>query len=88
MFTTPMELTVSTANRADLERVVRATSTPAGIARRARYILLLANGHSYRAVCVALGVTDRFVARWKRRFAEAASWRSRTPPAPAARITD
>jgi len=69
MFTSPMELTLTAADRADLERVIRATSTPAGIARRARCIVLLADGHSYSAVCAALGVTDRFVARWKRRFA-------------------
>jgi transposase len=65
-----MELTLTAADRADLERVVRATTTPAGITRRARCILLLAEGQSYSAVCTALGVTDRFVARWKRRFAE------------------
>ena len=70
MFTTPMELTLTAAERADLERVVRATTTPAGIARRARCILLLADGQSYSAVCTALGVTDRFVARWKRRFVD------------------
>jgi transposase len=64
-----MELTLTATDRADLERVIRATSTPAGIARRARCVLLLADGHSYSAVCAALGVTDRFVARWKRRFA-------------------
>src|SRR5215207_6629583 len=69
MFTSPMELTLTAADRADLERVIRATSTPAGIARRARCVLLLADGHSYSAVCAALGVTDRFVARWKGRFA-------------------
>ena len=69
MFTSPIELTLTAADRGDLERVIRATSTPAGIARRARCVLLLADGHSYSAVCAALGVTDRFVARWKRRFA-------------------
>src|SRR6185295_3704925 len=69
MFTSPMELTLTAADRADLERVIRATSTPAGIVRRARCVLLLADGHSYSAVCAALGVTDRFVARWKHRFA-------------------
>lgn len=50
--------------------MVRATTTPAGIARRARCVLLLADGRSYSAVCAALDVTDRFVARWKRRFVE------------------
>lgn len=48
--------------------MVRATSTPAGIAQRARCILLLADGRSYSAVCAALGVADRFIARWKDRF--------------------
>jgi transposase len=69
MFTSPMELTLTATDREDLERLVRATTTPAGIARRARCVLLLADGHSYSAVCATLGVTDRFVARWKRRFA-------------------
>ena len=70
MFTAPMEFTLAAADRDDLERLVRATSTPAGIARRARCVLLLAEGKSYSAVCTALAVTDRFVARWKRRFVE------------------
>ena len=65
-----MELTLSAADRLDLERVVRATSTPAGIARRARCILALADGASYAAVCTMLGVTDRFISRWKRRYVE------------------
>lgn len=63
-----MELTLSAADRDDLERLVRATLTPAGLARRARCILLLAEGRSYSAVCRTLGVTDRFIARWKPRF--------------------
>ena len=70
MFTTPMELTLTATDREDLERLVRATTTPAGIVRRARCVLLLADGFSYSAVCAALDVTDRFVARWKRRFGE------------------
>lgn len=70
MFTAPMELQLTAADREDLERLVRATTTPAGIARRARCVLLLADGRSYSAVCTALDVTDRFVARWKRRFVE------------------
>jgi transposase len=65
-----MELTLSAADRLDLERVMRATSTPAGIARRARCILALAAGDSYATVCRTLGVTDRFISRWKRRYVE------------------
>ena len=68
MFATAMELTLTPADDADLARLVRATSTPAGIARRARCIQLLGAGHTYEAVRAALDVTDRYIARWKRRF--------------------
>jgi transposase len=70
MFTSDMPLALTDAERADLERLLRAMSTPAGIARRARCILLLADGASYAAVCAALAVTDRFVAQWKQRYRE------------------
>ena len=70
MPTTALELTLTDADREDLERLVRATTTPAGIARRAQCILLLDTGAPYSIVCDTLGVTDRFIARWKRRFRE------------------
>src|SRR5688500_18853978 len=70
MFTPAMRLTLSPAERADLEQLLRATSTPNGIARRARCVVMLADGASYAAVRAALGVTDRFVARWQRRYRE------------------
>lgn len=70
MFTSAMAFSLSAAERADLEHLVRATSTPAGIARRARCVLLLVDGATYAAVCAALAVTDRFVARWKQRYLE------------------
>jgi len=68
MFASRIRLALSDTERADLERLLRATSTPAGIARRARCILLLGNGASYAAVCATLAVTDRFVAQWKQRY--------------------
>jgi len=70
MFATVMRVALTPAERADLEQLLRATSTPSGIARRARCIVLLADGASYAEVCAVLGVTDRFVARWKRRYEE------------------
>jgi transposase len=63
-----MDLHLSASDREDLERIVRATSAPAGPTRRARAVLLLADGHSYAKICTRLGVTDRFIARWKRRY--------------------
>jgi transposase len=70
MFASAMELTLSAADRADLVSMIRATTSPAGLARRARCILLLADGRSYATICTTLGVTDRFISRWKRRYAE------------------
>lgn len=70
MFTPMVELRLSADDREDLERVLRATSAPAGPVRRARTMLLLADGHTYAEICALLGVTDRFIARWKRRYAE------------------
>jgi len=63
-----MPLVLTPVERTDLEQLLRATSTPNGIARRARCIVMLADGASYAAVCAALGVTDRFIARWQRRY--------------------
>jgi transposase len=68
---TTLELTLTDADREDLARLVRATTTPAGITRRAQCILLLDGGTSYSGICSVLGVTDRFIARWKRRFIDA-----------------
>jgi transposase len=70
MFAIAMRVSLSPAERADLEHLLRATSTPNGIARRGRCIVMLADGASYADVCAALGVTDRFVARWKQRYLE------------------
>lgn len=68
MFTPTTDVQLTAAERTDLTHLVRATSTPAGIARRARCILLLADGASYAAIGAALAVTDRFIARWKARY--------------------
>jgi transposase len=70
MFADVMELTLTASDREELQRLVRATSTPAGVARRARCILLLADGLSYSAVAEVLDARDRFIAWWKRRYAE------------------
>ena len=68
MFASTMELLLTASDRTDLERIVRTRSTPAGIARRAQCILALAEGVSYAVVRARLGLTDAFIARWKRRY--------------------
>jgi hypothetical protein len=37
------------------------------LVRRARVILALADGDSYATICATHGVTDKFIAQWKRR---------------------
>jgi transposase len=67
MFTAAMALVLSPDDRRVLTGMLRATTLPAGLARRARVILALADGQSYAQISAALGVTDAFIARWKQR---------------------
>lgn len=61
-------LTLTGAQRADLEDIVRSSTLPAGFVERARIVLLLADGRSYRAVAEKLDVSRPTVAKWKQRF--------------------
>lgn len=70
MFSTTMDLMLSAADRKVLRGMLRSTSLPAGLARRARVILALADGQSYAEIAATQGVTPGFIARWKRRVAE------------------
>lgn len=70
MLPSPMDLTLSAADRATLQRLLRQTSLPQAIAKRVRVVLALADGHSYSAIGAQEACTDRFIAVWKRRFVE------------------
>lgn len=67
MFTATMDLKLSPDEQQVLTGMVRATTISAGLVRRARVILALANGDSYATIAAAHGVTDTYIARWKRR---------------------
>src|SRR3989304_8471048 len=54
--------------RRELEARVRSRNLRAGDVRKARLVLMLAEGFSYRAVEDALGCSSAYVARWKTRF--------------------
>lgn len=58
------------AHRAELERVQRSSSGPAGLSRRARVVLLMADGVSGVEVARMTGYTVVQVSRLRRRFAE------------------
>src|SRR4029453_4499265 len=63
-------IVVTAADRAELERLQRASSTRAGVHRRARAVLLMAQGLSGVAIAERIGYTVIQVSRIRRRFAE------------------
>ena len=62
-------IVVSAAERAALERLQRAPSTPAGLSRRARAVLLMAQGVSGVEIAERIGYTVVQVSRIRRRYA-------------------
>src|SRR5260370_3061207 len=78
-------MVVSEADRHHLERLYRAPSTPAGLSRRARAVLLMAQGLPGVEIAERVGYTVVQVSRLRRRFAEhgVAGLPPRPPPGPA-----
>ena len=70
MFSYTMELDLAPDDRRMLASMLRSTTLGAGLRRRARVILALADGETYAAICAAHGVTDKYIAQWKRRVLE------------------
>src|SRR5436309_553007 len=62
-------LVLTTDQRSDLEARVRSGRGRADAARRARVILLLAEGCSYAGIATMTGCSSRTIALWKQRFA-------------------
>jgi transposase len=67
MFIATMDLILSAEDRRVLAGMLRATTISAGLARRARVILALADERSCSEIASTLGVTDTYIARWKQR---------------------
>jgi transposase len=63
-----MALTLTADERTELERRVRSRKIRAEHARRARVILMLANGDSFTTITAAVGCYPDYVSRWKQRF--------------------
>src|SRR5215831_8502598 len=63
-----MALTLTTDQRAELERRVRSLKIRAEDARRARVILMLAEGESYSTIEAAIPCYRDYINRWRRRF--------------------
>jgi transposase len=63
-------ISLSDADRGELERLQRAPSAPAGLSRRARAVLLMAQGLTGVEIAERVGYTVVQVSRLRRRFAE------------------
>src|SRR5918999_5174527 len=63
-----MALTLTTDERAELQRRVRSLKIRSEDARRARVILMLADGASYSAIEGAIPCYRDYINRWRRRF--------------------
>jgi len=61
-------LSLSEQERAQLESFASSRSLPHGLVRRARIVLLCANGMANTAIAEKLGVTDATVSKWRRRY--------------------
>jgi transposase len=63
----PLEITAE--QRAELERRLRAHTTTQRALRRARIVLLAADGMPNRQIARTVGIDEKGVATWRRRFA-------------------
>jgi len=61
-------LTLNTEEREQLQSMVRSRSLPAGLVRRARIVLLAADGVPNATIATRLGVTPSTVGTWRKRF--------------------
>ena len=64
------EVRLTAKIRKVLEARCRAPSTPQRDVRRARIVLLAAQGRSTRSIAEEVGVQPRIVSNWRRRFAD------------------
>jgi transposase len=89
----PIEpLDVNPLQHRELERIVGASTSPQGMVRRARIILLRAAGRSQTETAAEIGVNRSVVVHWEHRFAgfglpglEDAPGRGRRPSIPEAK---
>ena len=63
-------ITLSAAERQELESLARRRKTAQGLARRARIVLAAADGLDNKAIVERVGADANTVGKWRRRFAE------------------
>jgi hypothetical protein len=67
---TSLTIRLTPAERQTLLAWQRSTTIPAGIARRGRMLLLLADGVPISHIAAVVGISRRFVYKWAKRFLE------------------
>jgi Helix-turn-helix domain len=63
-----LKVAIDEATRATLEGWLRRQKLAAGLARRARAMLLLADGQPYTHTAAQVGLAERHVRKWAKRF--------------------
>src|ERR1700751_2744984 len=71
MSTKQAEFTLSAKDRAELEEIVKDGNVPQKIAKRAKIVLMTADGAGVMAIMRAVGVSKTTVWRWQAYFVEA-----------------
>ena len=66
--TTSLTIRLTPAQRRTLLAWQRSTTLPAGLARRSRMLLLLADGVPISHIANVVGISRRFVYKWAQRF--------------------
>lgn len=66
--TSSIKITLNQEQRETLESWLRRQKTPLGLAKRARAILLLSQGASFSQTSERVGLGERHLRKWARRF--------------------
>ncbi len=66
-----LRIAIDDPTRATLQGWLRKHKTPVGLAKRARAILLLAEGHTFAATARQVELRERHVRKWALRFLSA-----------------
>ncbi len=65
-----VEITLAEGERAALEEIMRAATSEQRMVRRARVVLLAAQGRPNRQIAPVVGLSEQKVGQWRNRFAE------------------
>ena len=64
------QITLSETERSELQSLARSRALPAALVRRARVVLLSADGHSNSSIAQSLDISAPTVGTWRKRYVE------------------